>query len=96
MGVLDGNVCIVTGGAVSLGLAAARHFLPQGACVMLADLQAAALDQAARSLDREHAQWAVADVSHAPADIRSCHDGALARYPYTTGTLLVLDRGMRV
>ena len=38
MGTVDGKVCIVTGGAGSLGLASARLLLQEGARVMLVDI----------------------------------------------------------
>src|SRR6266849_9399830 len=41
MGLLDGRVCVITGGAGSLGLASARRFLDEGAKVMLVDLEGA-------------------------------------------------------
>ena len=37
MGMLDGKICIVTGGAGSLGLASARLLLKEGGRVMLVD-----------------------------------------------------------
>lgn len=50
MGVLDGKVCVVTGGAGSLGLASATAFLDEGARVMLVDRDAARLEAAKRTL----------------------------------------------
>ncbi|SFB05819.1 NAD(P)-dependent dehydrogenase, short-chain alcohol dehydrogenase family [Poseidonocella pacifica] len=44
---LEGKVCVVTGGAGSLGLAAARLLREQGAKLALIDLDLAALDEAA-------------------------------------------------
>ena len=38
MGALSGKVCIITGGAGSLGLATARVFLAEGARLMLVDV----------------------------------------------------------
>ena len=37
-GRLDGSAIVVTGGAAGLGLAYARRFLREGACVFLADI----------------------------------------------------------
>jgi len=62
MGKLDGKVAIVTGGAGSLGLAAARLFLAEGAKVMLADIVQPALAQAAADLGGAVAAM-VADVT---------------------------------
>jgi len=41
MPLLENKVCIVTGGAGSIGLASARLFLREGANVMLVDLNEA-------------------------------------------------------
>ena len=43
MKLLDGKICIVTGAAGSLGLAAAELFLREGARVTLVDRDAAAV-----------------------------------------------------
>ena len=51
MGLLDGKVSIITGGAGSVGLASARAFLREGAKVMLVDLRASDLQRAAQDLD---------------------------------------------
>ena len=37
MGIMDSKVCIITGGAGSLGLAGAKLMLEEGAKVMLVD-----------------------------------------------------------
>lgn len=50
MGMLDSKVCVITGGAGSVGLATARRFLDEGAKVMLADLHEDALAHAADTL----------------------------------------------
>jgi NAD(P)-dependent dehydrogenase (short-subunit alcohol dehydrogenase family) len=42
-GRLEGKVAVVTGGASGIGLATARRFVAEGACVMIADLNADAL-----------------------------------------------------
>ena len=39
MGLLDNKVCVITGGAGSVGLASAQAFLREGAKVMIVDLQ---------------------------------------------------------
>lgn len=79
MGVLDDNVCIITGGAGSIGLATARLFLEQGGRVMLADLHEPALAQAARGLDRDRVQWCVTDVSQA-ASVQALIHATKARW----------------
>ncbi len=50
MGILNGKVCIVTGGGGSLGLASAELLLAEGGRVMLVDEKQASLDRAVGSL----------------------------------------------
>jgi NAD(P)-dependent dehydrogenase (short-subunit alcohol dehydrogenase family) len=64
MGMLDGKVCIVTGGAGSLGLATARLFLAEGARVMLIDRNAGDLATAEAALSHPHVATFRADVSN--------------------------------
>jgi NAD(P)-dependent dehydrogenase (short-subunit alcohol dehydrogenase family) len=71
---LEGKTCLITGGAGSIGRATARLFTEQGARVMLVDLDAAALQRAADSLDAERSAWTTADVS----DEASVHDAVAA------------------
>ncbi len=64
MRALEEKVCVITGGAGSLGLAAAAQFLGQGAKVLLVDREAAALDAALRTLNAGAAARAhAADVA---------------------------------
>jgi NAD(P)-dependent dehydrogenase (short-subunit alcohol dehydrogenase family) len=60
---LDGKICLVTGGAGSLGLATARLFLKEGARVVLADRDAAALSAAAGRLDDVNVTTVVGDAT---------------------------------
>jgi len=62
MGLLDGRVCVITGGAGSLGLASARRFLDEGAKVMLVDLEGATRARALADLASPNV---AADVSQA-------------------------------
>jgi len=62
---MDGKICIITGGAGSLGLASAKLLLAEGARVMLVDLREADLVAAAAALGGEKIAWCVADVSQA-------------------------------
>ncbi len=67
MPLLENKVCVVTGGAGSIGLASARLFLREGAKVMLVDLREADLERATRELDSPNADWVAADVGDAAA-----------------------------
>jgi len=69
LGMLDGKTCIVTGGAGSLGLAAARLFLAEGANVALVDLSSQALEKAAAALPPGRIELIEGDVSNA-GDVR--------------------------
>ncbi len=65
MGMMTGKTCIVTGGAGSLGLAAAKLFVAEGASVMLVDLRVADLAEAAAELTSDRVATAAADVTSA-------------------------------
>jgi NAD(P)-dependent dehydrogenase (short-subunit alcohol dehydrogenase family) len=67
MPLLESKVCVITGGAGSLGLASARLFLREGAKVMLVDLREADLERATSSLGSPNADAVAADVSDAAA-----------------------------
>jgi NAD(P)-dependent dehydrogenase (short-subunit alcohol dehydrogenase family) len=67
MGLLDNKVCVVTGGAGSLGLASARLFVREGAKVMLVDLKDADLARAKAELGSPNVDTCAADVSTADA-----------------------------
>jgi NADP-dependent 3-hydroxy acid dehydrogenase YdfG len=66
MALLDNKICIITGGAGSLGLASARLFLGEGARVMLIDKDENALIGAQDTLGSQddNLQWHVADVAN--------------------------------
>ena len=66
MGIMEGKVCIVTGGAGSLGLESARLLLKEGARVMLVDNRQENLMKAVASLrsDPKVLSSVVADVSN--------------------------------
>lgn len=65
MGALSEKVCVVTGGAGSIGLATARAFLAEGAKVMLADLREADLRRAVAELASDRVVSREVDVTRA-------------------------------
>jgi NAD(P)-dependent dehydrogenase (short-subunit alcohol dehydrogenase family) len=67
MPLLPDKVCVITGGAGSLGRASARLFLSEGAKVMLVDLGEAELARAVRELGSPNVDAVAADVSDAVA-----------------------------
>jgi len=79
MAKLDGKVCMVTGGAGSLGLAAARLFIAEGAKVTLVDLESAGPDKAAAQLGDGSAAAIAGDVTRA-ADVRNFVAATVARW----------------
>jgi NAD(P)-dependent dehydrogenase (short-subunit alcohol dehydrogenase family) len=65
MGVLDGKVCIVTGGGGSLGSESARIMLKEGARVMLVDNKKELLEKSKSELggETDAVSYVVADLS---------------------------------
>ncbi|GAA4231852.1 SDR family oxidoreductase [Actinomadura meridiana] len=76
---LDGKVCLITGGAGSIGMATARRFLAEGARVLLADRDADALEAAVASLDTDRAAGHPGDVT-VEDDVAACADAAVERW----------------
>jgi NAD(P)-dependent dehydrogenase (short-subunit alcohol dehydrogenase family) len=79
MGQLQDKVCIVTGGAGSIGLASARRFVAEGAKVMLVDLQEQQLRSAAAELPASQVAYQVADVGRA-TDVRAYIEMTIERW----------------
>ena len=80
MGALEGKTCIVTGGAGSIGLAAARLFAAEGARVMLVDQDPVPLERAAGSLAApDRVALHAADVAQA-ADTRAYLQATVQRW----------------
>jgi len=76
---LQDKVCLVTGGAGSIGLESARLFQEEGGRVFLVDLDEKALSAAAGELGGDQVAWSVADVSKAD-DTRAYLDKAVATF----------------
>ncbi|MGB7036930.1 MAG: SDR family oxidoreductase [Xanthobacteraceae bacterium] len=60
---MQGKVCLITGGAGSIGLATAKLFHAEGASIMLLDLDARTLAQAATAVGPDGVAWIGADVT---------------------------------
>ena len=78
-GRLAGKVAIITGGAGSIGRAAAACFLAEGARVLLVDLGEAGLKNAVDTLGSPDAAFVTGDVTNA-ADVKAYVDAAVARW----------------
>jgi len=72
---MENKVCLITGGAGSIGVAAARLLAAEGAKVMLVDLNEAALRNAATDIgnaaDAKSLAWCAADVTKAE-QVKNC------------------------
>ncbi|MBY6006228.1 bifunctional rhamnulose-1-phosphate aldolase/short-chain dehydrogenase [Salipiger bermudensis] len=60
---MAGRVALVTGGAGGIGMATAERYLSEGACVMLADINADALEQAQEALVQTYGRDVVRGVT---------------------------------
>jgi NAD(P)-dependent dehydrogenase (short-subunit alcohol dehydrogenase family) len=60
---MQGKVCVITGGAGSIGLAAAKLLHAEGANVMLVDLGETSLRKAAADIGGDGVAWSVADIT---------------------------------
>ena len=60
---MQDKVCVITGGAGSIGLASAKLLLAEGAKVMLIDSDGDALQKAAAEIGGDRVAWAAADVT---------------------------------
>jgi glucose 1-dehydrogenase len=61
---LENKIAIVTGGAHGIGLAIARRYTAEGAKVVIADLDAAAGEAAAKDIDAERCSFVHTDVGN--------------------------------
>lgn len=76
---LADKICIITGGAGSIGFATARLFVDEGARVVIVDRDEAALATAAAALDGDRVLAVAADVTRA-ADTEHYVAATLARF----------------
>jgi len=67
---LAGKTAFISGGASGLGMATARHFIDEGASVLLFDLDAEGVGEAAAELG-DRAAWAAGDVADEQAVARA-------------------------
>ncbi|HWM46372.1 MAG TPA: SDR family oxidoreductase [Xanthobacteraceae bacterium] len=79
MGLLDGKICIVTGGSGSVGMASARTFLREGGEVMVVDLREADVKRATDALASPNVAGFAADVSDA-AQTKAYIDATVSRW----------------
>lgn len=76
---LAGKVAIITGGAAGIGLATAARFVQEGAKVLLVDIEAQMLQEAAATMDSEAVSTMVADVTQ-PEEVAGYVKTAVSRY----------------
>lgn len=76
---LHGKVALITGGAGGIGTATARLFIAEGACVVLADIQEAALQACVKDIGGEAISYVVTDVTN-EAQMQKAVDTTLERH----------------
>jgi NAD(P)-dependent dehydrogenase (short-subunit alcohol dehydrogenase family) len=76
---MQGKVCVITGGAGSIGLAAAKLLVAEGARVMLADLDAARLQKAAAEIGGDSVAWATVDITKSN-EVGTCMSSTVSRF----------------
>jgi NAD(P)-dependent dehydrogenase (short-subunit alcohol dehydrogenase family) len=79
MGLLDNKVCVVTGGAGSVGLASAKAFVREGGKVMVVDLKAEDAARAAKEIGSPNVASCGADVASA-ADTKAYLAATVAKW----------------
>ncbi len=80
---MPGKVCVITGGAGSIGVAAAKLLVAEGAKVMLMDLSEAGLENAVAEIgdagNAENVAWCAADVTRSE-QIARCISQTVTRW----------------
>lgn len=79
MALLENRTAVITGGAQGIGLAVAERFVAEGARVVLADLDGAAAEAAAKELGSDVATGVACDVVSAE-DVERALETAVATY----------------
>jgi NAD(P)-dependent dehydrogenase (short-subunit alcohol dehydrogenase family) len=79
MSLMKDKVCVVTGGAGSVGAACVRRFLAEGAKVMIVDRDEAALKRLAQELNSSSVLTHTGDVTDA-GDVRAHLDATVAKW----------------
>jgi NAD(P)-dependent dehydrogenase (short-subunit alcohol dehydrogenase family) len=79
MPALKDKICVITGGAGSVGAASARLFLAEGAKVMLVDLREADLAKTLAQLNSDNAATCAADVTKAD-QVKRYVDATVAKW----------------
>ena len=76
---MQDKVCVITGGAGSIGAASARLLREEGAKIMLVDLSEAALKSFAAEIGGEEVAWCAADVTQSD-QVRRAIAATVARF----------------
>ena len=76
---LTGKVAVITGGAGAIGKAAGKRFVSEGACVLLTDLDDAALEEACAEIGGDTVSYFAGDVTRA-RDNLALVEAATERY----------------
>ena len=76
---MQDKVCVITGGAGSIGAASARLLRNEGAKIMLVDLSEAALKSFAHEIGGEEVAWCAADVTQSD-QVRRAIAATVARF----------------
>lgn len=76
---MQDKVCVITGGAGSIGRAAAKLLVAEGAKVMLADLGEAALEKAAADIGSDRVAWTIADITKSD-QVKNCIASTVGRW----------------